>query len=78
MSPALSALDPLYTTEVSPIFFDRLSFTKNLHRYETFWPVNDHLTIPTFWIKRLAVSATRFAELMQFWQDPKCRRARTF
>ena len=24
------------------------------------------------------ISATRFAELIQFWQDPKCRRNRTF
>ena len=24
------------------------------------------------------IFATRFAEIMQFWQDPKCRRPRTF
>ena len=37
-------------------------------------PVLKTLSIKSFhWI-----SATRFAEVMQFWQDPACRRPRTF
>ena len=32
-----------------------------------------HLLQSFYWI-----SATRFAELIHFWQDPKCRRNRTF
>ena len=32
----------------------------------------------SFITKFLVISATRFAELIQFWQDPKCRRNRTF
>ena len=32
------------------------------------------LSLQSFWW----ISSTRFAELIQFWQDPKCRRNRTF
>ena len=37
-------------------------------------PVLKTLLLQSFWW----ISATRFAELIQFWQDPKCRRNRTF
>ena len=34
--------------QVSLIFYDWFTFSGNLHRYETCWPVNDHHNIPTF------------------------------
>ena len=34
--------------QVPRIFYDWLTFSENLHRYETCWPINDHLNIPTF------------------------------
>ena len=34
--------------QVPPIFYDWFIFSGNLHRYKTFWSVNDHLNIPTF------------------------------
>ena len=37
-------------------------------------PVLKTLLLQSFWW----ISATRFAKLIQFWQDPKCRRNRTF
>ena len=34
--------------QVPPIFYDWFTFSGNLHRYETYWSVNDHLSILTF------------------------------
>ena len=37
-------------------------------------PVRRTLLLQSFWW----IFAARFTELIQFWQDPKCRRSRTF
>ena len=37
---------------VATIFYDWLTFSGNLHRYETCWSVNDHLNITTFWTQK--------------------------
>ena len=34
--------------QVASIFYDWFTFSGNLHRYETFWSVTNHLNIPTF------------------------------
>ena len=34
--------------QVPPIFYDWVTFSGDLNRYETCWSVNDHLNIPTF------------------------------
>ena len=31
-----------------PIFYDWFTFSGDLHRYEAYWSVTDHLNIPTF------------------------------
>ena len=38
--------------QVSSIFYDWFAFSGNLHRYETCWPVTNHLNIPTFRTQR--------------------------
>ena len=34
--------------QVPPIFYDWFTFSRDLHRYEICWSVNDHLNIPNF------------------------------
>ena len=38
--------------QVPSIFYDWFTFSGNLYRYETCWPVTNHLNIPTFRTKK--------------------------
>ena len=56
--------------QVPPIFYDRFTFSGNLHRYETCWSVNDHLNIPTFWTQKYGHFSIR-ASTIYSWNYTK-------
>ena len=44
---------------VPPIFYDSLTFYRDLHRYKTCWSVTDHLNITTFWAQKYGCFSIR-------------------
>ena len=45
--------------QVPPIFSGWFTLSGNLHIYETSWPVNEHLNMPTFWPKSVVAFACK-------------------
>ena len=54
--------------QVSPIFYDLFTLSGDLHRYETCWSVNDHLTIPNFWTQKYGRFSIR-ASTIYLWNS---------
>ena len=48
---------------VPPIFYDSLTFYRDLHRYKTCWSVTDHLNIPTFWTQKYGRFSIRVSNI---------------
>ena len=56
--------------KVPPIFYYWFTFSRNMHRYETCWSVNDHLNIQTFWIQMYGCFSIR-ASTIYSWNSTK-------